>query len=83
MWATFSYGVAYIIFNVVWFLNSPENSRVIYNILDWGDDLGAAIIAAALILFALVPIFGLVHYGVFRCADREDSRTVDKSRCSY
>lgn len=67
MWASFTYGATYILFNILWYVNAPKKERVIYTTMDWGD-LGQAILFAAIIIFVLVPVAGLIHYGVYRYA---------------
>lgn len=67
MRATFAYGATYIAWNIVWFLVGTESEKVIYSPMDWGEDLGGAILFAVVILFVLVPVYGLIHYGVYRC----------------
>lgn len=68
MWASVIYSVAYIAFNIAFFfLETDEEERVIYGILDWGENAGKAALIALGIIVVLVPVFGLLHYGVFRC----------------
>ncbi|CAM9728108.1 unnamed protein product [Laminaria digitata] len=66
MRAAFAYSVAYITWNVVWYLIGPESEKVIYNPMDWGSDLQKAIVFTVVIVFVLVPVCGLIHYGVYR-----------------
>ncbi|CAM9688725.1 unnamed protein product [Pylaiella littoralis] len=66
MWASFLFSWAYILFNVIWFLEAPKDERVIYDLLDWGDNIGNAALFALVIIFVLVPIAGVMHYMVFR-----------------
>lgn len=70
LWASEIYGLIYVAFNVSFFYLGPEDEKVIYDILDWGEDPGTAATFAIVILLVLVPLFGFVHYGVFRCVGR-------------
>lgn len=67
MLASFIYGVTYIVFNILWYVGASGDDRVIYKTMDWGEDIGEASLFAVIVVFVLVPLFGLVHYGVFRC----------------
>lgn len=67
MRATLAYSITYIAFNIVWFLVGTDSEKVIYKTMDWGDDIGSAILFTVIIIFVLVPVCGLVHYGVYRC----------------
>lgn len=66
MWASFAFSVTYVAFNIVWFLTAPEDERVIYDVMDWGKSIGNSALTALIIIFVLVPLAGLIHYGIFR-----------------
>lgn len=65
--ATEMFGVVYVVFNVIFFYTGPTDEKVIYDILDWGGDPGKASAFVVVILVVLVPLFGLAHFGVFKC----------------
>ncbi|CAM9397563.1 unnamed protein product [Ectocarpus fasciculatus] len=62
------YGVIYICFNVGWYYLAPNDDRLIYIILDWEDNTLGACIYAFGAIFVGAPLFGLVHFGLFRQA---------------
>ncbi|CAN0075030.1 unnamed protein product [Scytosiphon promiscuus] len=66
MVAAFLFSATYIAFNIVWFLTAPEDEKVIYGLMDWGESVGNSAGFAAGIMFILVPIAGVIHYCVFR-----------------
>lgn len=66
MWASFLFSWTYVFFNAIWFLTAPEDERVIYDLMDWGDSVGNSAVVALVIIFVLVPIAGVIHYCVFR-----------------
>lgn len=67
MRAAFAYGATYITWNILWFLVGTESEKVIYSTIDWGENLEGAILFAVVIIFVLIPVYGLIHYGVYRC----------------
>ncbi len=67
MWASFAFSVTYVVFNAIWFLTAPEEDRVIYSVMDWGESVPNSLLTSAIIIFVLVPVGGLIHYFVFRC----------------
>lgn len=73
MWASFAFSVTYVIFNAVWFLTAPEEDKVIYGVMDWGESVPNSLLTSAIIIFVLVPAAGLIHYCVFRCVVGDES----------
>ncbi|CAB1102210.1 unnamed protein product [Ectocarpus sp. CCAP 1310/34] len=66
MLASFLFSIVYVAFNIVFFLTAPEDERVIYGQMDWGESVGNSAAFAAVVTFVLVPLGGLIHYCVFR-----------------
>eukprot|EP00903_Cladosiphon_okamuranus_P012548 g11750.t1 len=66
MLASIIFSSTYVAFNIVWFLAAPEDEKVIYDVMDWGESIGNSVATALIIIFILVPISGLIHYCVFR-----------------
>lgn len=61
------YGAIYIAFNVGWYYLAPREDRLIYAILDWDENPLVACIYALGCVLVLGPLFGVLHYGVYRC----------------
>lgn len=66
LWTTEVFAVVYVCFNIAWFFFGPAEERVIYPILDWGNNPVEAIIVVLVACFVLEPLCALLHYGVFR-----------------
>ena len=60
------YGGLYIAFNVGWYYLAPREDRLIYVILDWDKKPLVACIYALGCVLVLGPMFGVLHYGVYR-----------------
>lgn len=62
------FAVVYLTFNISYYFCAPYGQKLIYSILDWERDTLLAVTYAALTLFVLIPLFDLLHYGIFRWA---------------
>lgn len=70
LWASELFGALYITFNIIFYFTAPEEDRLLYSILDWEEEPVGAIIYTVIILGVLIPIFAVIHLGVFRWAGR-------------
>lgn len=64
------YGVMYLAFNVGWYYLAPREDRLIYEILDWENKPLAACIYGLGCILVLGPLFGALHFGVYRCSSK-------------
>lgn len=65
-WMTELFSLVYVIFNIAYYFSAPRGEKIIYYILDWGRKPGLACAYTLVTLLVLVPLFDLVHYGLFR-----------------
>ncbi|CAM9518824.1 unnamed protein product [Laminaria digitata] len=66
LWKAELFAMAYLIFNISYYYIEPSGSKLIYYILDWGRNPGVAVAYSLGTLLVLIPLFALVHYGLFR-----------------
>lgn len=66
LWKAELFAMAYLIFNISYYYIEPYGSKLIYYILDWGRNPGLAVAYSLGTLLVLIPLFALVHYGLFR-----------------
>ncbi|CAM9972969.1 unnamed protein product [Ascophyllum nodosum] len=66
MWISMLFATMYLLFDFIWYMEAPTGQKVIYIILDWERNLDEALLYSFGTLLVLIPIFTLVHYGIFR-----------------
>lgn len=59
------YGLLYVAFNVSFFCLAPQDQRVLYSILDWGKNAGAAAGTSIFLMVVFVPVSSLLFYAIF------------------
>lgn len=61
-----AFGVIYLVFSIGWYYIAPKEDRLLYSVLDWGNETLVACIYAVLCMLVLAPLFALLHFGVYR-----------------
>lgn len=61
-----AFGLIYIVFSIGWYYLAPKEDRLIYVIIDWGDNTLGACIYGIVCILVLGPLFGLLHVGIYR-----------------
>lgn len=81
LWFAEIFGVAYLLFDILWDVFTPGSKGVIYAILDWDNAPVLAVLYAAVALVILVPLFVLLHHGLFRCGAPDFSHELHQCGC--
>lgn len=66
IWIVEIFGLIYVGFDIIYFYSAPRGDKIIYVILDWGRNTTEALLYCFGTILVLIPLFTLVHYGLFR-----------------
>lgn len=58
--------IIYIFFNLAYYYETEGDGRLTWEVFDWEDAPGTAVLYILFILVVLVPAASMLHYSVFR-----------------